>query len=160
RKTLSSLRAYINVLERKMSAKEWADISYDKIPSQAHRKHVKAFKRNDLARYEEFIGQVEKGEKKINSGTLFTYEIYDMLGLRGYSRQRPDAATLRSAEAMWKALPDYTNDTNALVLADVSGSMEVNDSRPMSISTTLAVYFAERNKGTFKNFYMTFTDIP
>src|SRR5690606_29918820 len=28
RKTLSSLRAYINVLERKMSAKEWADISY------------------------------------------------------------------------------------------------------------------------------------
>ncbi len=59
--------------------------------------------------------------------------------------------------ALWNALPDYTNDTNALVLADVSGSMS---GRPMSVSTTLAVYFAERNKGRFANTYMTFTNIP
>ncbi len=152
RRRVVKLRKYIKLLEQKMSQKEWGNIDYEKLPSQAHRKHVKAFKRNDGTRYEEYIGSVEKGEKKINSSTMFTYEIYDMVS--GYG---VDAQTVRTADAMWKALPDFTDDTNALVMADVSGSMA---GRPMATSVSLAIYFAERNKGIFKDHYMTFTDTP
>ncbi len=149
RRKIVALRKYIKLLEQKMSAKEWGAIEYDKIPAQAHRKHVKAFKRNDEARYTEFLGAVEKGEKTINAGTLFTYEIYEMM--HDYSQNG------KTADALWAALPDYTNGHNALVLADVSGSMT---GRPMATSVSLALYYAEHNKGPFKDYFMTFTAQP
>lgn len=153
RKRVVALRKYYdNFLEHLMSEKRWGEIDYGKLPSQAHRKHIKAFKRNDEKRYEAYLNAVEKGEAKINSGTLMTYEIFDMV-----SDYNTDPAQLKAADEMWKALPDYTNGSNALVLADVSGSMT---GRPMSISVSLAVYFAERNVGAFKDYYMTFSDIP
>jgi hypothetical protein len=154
RKRVSALRKHIGLLEQKMSSGEWGNIDYEKLPSQAHRKHVKAFSKHDEIGYREYLEAVTKGEKKINAGTLMTYEIYDEL-FKTY--RGPEKADLDAMTALWNALPDYTNDTNALVLADVSGSMS---GRPMSVSTTLAVYFAERNKGRFANTYMTFTDIP
>jgi hypothetical protein len=144
RKTVVSLRKHIGLLEQKMSAKLWGDISYDKLPSLAFKKHTKAFKRNDEARYSEFLEQVETGEKKVNAGTLFTYEIYDLM-----------MSGDKAAEALWKNLPDYTNGKPALVVADVSGSMM---GRPLSVSVSLALYFAERNKGPFNGYFMAFSE--
>lgn len=144
RKRTVALRKYIKLLEQQMSAKEWSEIDYAKLPSQAHRKHVKAFQRNDGPRYEKFLEKVEKGEEKVNADTLFTYEVFDTI------RSNPKAAN-----AMWKSLPDYTGGKNALVVADVSGSMS---GRPMSISVSLALYFAEHNTGAFHNYFMTFSD--
>ena len=147
RRKLSALRKYINILERQMSANRWEEVNYEKLPSQAHRKHVDAFKRHDEERYSGYIEAVEKGEKKINTSTLFTYEVFDMV------KKGQDEV----ANAMWNNLPDYTNGKNALVLADVSGSMS---GRPMSISVSLALYFAERNKGSFNGYFMTFSAVP
>lgn len=144
RKKLSSLRAYIKILERQMSANEWDKVDYEKIPSQAHRKHTKAFKRHDESRYNEYLESVKKGEKKIKTSTLFTYEVFDMV------RQGKDDV----ANVMWDKLPDYTSGKNALVLADVSASMR---GRPMSISVSLALYFAQHNTGLFKDYFLTFT---
>lgn len=147
RRQIVALRKYIKLLEQKMSTNQWGEIDYSKIPSQAGRKHVKAFMRHDEKRYREFLGKVEKGEAKINTSTLFTYEVFDLV-----ASGQNDAAN-----AMWKNLPDYTNGQNALVLADVSGSMT---GRPMSISVSLALYFAERNTGPFAGYYMTFSGVP
>jgi len=146
RRKVVALRKYIKLLEQQMSAKQWGEIDYSKIPSQAGRKHVKAFKRHDEARYTEFLAKAEKGEVKMNTSTLYTYEVFDTI-------QHDTAA----ANAMWNNLPDYTNGTDALVLADVSGSMS---GRPMSVSVSLALYFAERNKGIFNNKFMTFSERP
>ena len=64
-------------------------------------------------------------------------------------------------EAQWKALPNYIEDgTNALIMADVSGSMSWNGGRPLATAIGLAIYFAERNVGAYHNLFMTFSSNP
>jgi hypothetical protein len=151
RKNIVSLRKYYdNFLERMMSEKRWGEIDYSTLPSQAHKKHVKAFLRHDESRYRSYLESVQKGEAKINSGTLFAYQLYDMVC--GWNT---DPGEVKAANALWKGLPDYTNGQNALVVADVSGSMS---GFPMSVSVSLALYFAERNEGQFKDYFLTFSD--
>lgn len=147
RRKVVALRKHIKLLEQQMSAKEWPEIDYSKLPSQAHRKHTKAFKRNDEERYTAFLAKAEKGEVKLNAGTLFTYEVFDAV----------QAGNDQAANAMWNNLPDFTNGNDALVVADVSGSMM---GRPMSVSVSLALYYAEHNKGAFHNKFMTFSANP
>lgn len=148
RKMLSKLRTKIDILERKMSDKKWMDIKYENVPSQAFRKHTAAFDRNDHERYQEFIGAVNKGEKKVNTSTVTTAEV-----IQNVRRGDDD-----SANAIWKSLDNFVpEDLNAIVVADVSGSMW---GRPMDISTSLALYFAERNKGVFAGKFLTFSGNP
>ncbi len=146
RKMLSDLRKKIGLLEHKMSRKEWNEVQYGKLPSQAFRKHTKAFRKHDENRFEKFLERVQKGEEKVNTNTLFTYEVYDVL------RNGDEEA----ANTLWENLPEY-NVNDALVMADVSGSMS---GRPMSISVSLAMYFAEMNQGVFHNKFMTFSANP
>jgi len=63
--------------------------------------------------------------------------------------------TDHALEAQWRQLPDYVEPgTNALVIADTSGSMQ---GRPLATSVGLAVYFAERNRGPCHNMFMSFS---
>lgn len=148
RKILSSLRKKIKLVEQKMSSNKWTEIEYDKIPSKAGMKYRKAFGKHDADRYSNYLSSVKKGEKKINTSTLYPYELYDIC------KNSND----NTIDVMWNNLPNYVNnDENALVMADVSGSMQ---GRPMSVSVSLAIYFAERNKGKFANHYLTFSGSP
>ncbi len=147
RKTLREIRKKIKVVEEKMSAKEWGKIEYSTVPSQANRIYKNAFKRHDEERYNAFIEKAEKGEEKINASTLYPYQIYKS-AKNDYSR---------TLEALWNQLPDYTQGKNALVVADTSGSMSGD---PMSVSVSLALYFAERNKGQFKDYFISFSERP
>lgn len=142
-----NIRKKIKTVEEKMSAKKWSDIDYSTVPSQASRIYKNAFKKHDEERYSQFIEKAEKGEVKINASTLYPYQIYK-------SVQNDYSKTL---EALWNQLPDYTQGKNALVVADVSGSM-MGD--PMAVSVSLALYFAERNKGKFANHFITFSQNP
>jgi hypothetical protein len=69
-------------------------------------------------------------------------------------------------EALWKALPDLVNgDDTTLVVADGSGSMTStvgggSNVTALSVANALAIYFAERAKGQFKNTYITFSNRP
>lgn len=153
RKAVVKLRKYIGLLEQKMSENDWTAIDYGKIPSQAGRKHTKAFKRHDEVRYEEFLSNVVKGTAKLNAGTVATYEVLDVV------RKGNDQA----ANAFWASLPDYTNGSNALVVADTSGSMDQiisGSTRAIDVSSSLALYFAEHNEGPFKDYFITFSESP
>lgn len=130
-----------------MSARLWKNINYSSVPSQASRIYRNAFKKHDEERYNEFIDKAEKGEVKINAKTLYPYQIYDNVN-SDYSK---------TLEALWNQLPDYTMGKNALVVADTSGSM---NGTPMSVSVSLALYFAERNKGQFKDYFISFSEQP
>lgn len=148
RKTLTQLRAKIKIVEHNLTNKEYSTIDYSKIPSQAGLKYKKTFKKNDEVRYSKFLEDVTNGKATINTKTLYTYQIYNAVN------KGDDIKTL---DVMWNNLPDYTHGKNAIVVADVSGSMSGD---PMSVSVSLALYFAERNKGTFKDYFITFSDNP
>lgn len=147
RKLVRDIRKKIVLVEQQMSAKKWEDIDYSSVPSQASRIYRKAFSRHDEKRYADFISKAEKGEVKINASTLYPYQIYKSV----------NSSYDRTLEALWSQLPDYTQGKNALVVADVSGSM-MGD--PMAVSVSLALYFAERNQGQFKDYFITFSGNP
>ena len=167
RKMLSALRKHINVTERLMSAGEWGLIDYAKVPSYAMHNYGSAFAKHDHERFDAYLKSVSKGETKINSSVLFPYDLvgkylrpyghgYNIVG-DCYMVDKEDAVV----EAQWKALPNYlTKPVNAVIMADVSGSMSTGNGRPMATSIGLATYFAQHNTGWYRNQYMTFTDEP
>lgn len=153
RKNLSTLRGNIKLVETLMSQNQWNSISYGQIPSRAGLIYKDAFKRHDGTRYDEFLAAVVRGEEKINSGTLYPYELV------AKSLHEKD----QTAEAMWKCLPNYADtDDNALVVADVSGSMfsGMGTVAPITVCISLAIYLAERNKGIFHDKFITFSETP
>ena len=61
RKALSKLRKYLDVVEVKMSNKDWSEIKYETVPSRANLIYNGAFLRNDEVRRREYLGKLEKG---------------------------------------------------------------------------------------------------
>ena len=149
RKYLSSKRAALNLVESKMCKNEWDKIDYPSVPSRANLIYSDAFNRHDAERYSAFLNKVEKGEEKINTSVLYPYEVFNKINTP-------------NADVLWDNLKDYTNGENALVVCDTSGSMCCSYSGvlPISVSVSLALYFAERNKGIFHNEFITFSENP
>ena len=166
RKMLSALRKHINVVERQMSAGEWSLIDYAKVPSYAMHNYGSAFAKHDHERFDAYLKSVSKGEVKINAATLYPYDLVEKYLVRSYGGRRYGDCFINDkldsvVEAQWKALPNYlSKPMNAVVMADVSGSMQMGSVRPMATSIGLAIYFAQHNTGLYHNQYMTFTNEP
>ena len=157
---LTSLRARSGIVEVLMSAGDFDAIDYGHVPSNAGLKYRKAFFKHDADRYKAFIDAVNAGERTINAGVLYPYELTSKYA--GY--QSRTASIDHTVEVLWKNLPNYAKtDRNALVIADVSGSMysgSIPKIAPIDIAISLALYIAERNEGRFKDHFITFSDKP
>ena len=160
RKMLSKLRAYIDIVERKMSANNWSEINYAEVPSQANLKYNSAFLRQDESRRRAYLASLEKGETKINASVVQPHEIVSKYtsGCWG-SVNNYDIAL----EEMWKALPDICIE-NSLVVRDGSGSMysSIGNGRTtcLDVSTALAIYCSEHNSKEWENKFITFSANP
>lgn len=161
RKMLSKLRKYLDVVEVKMSAKQWGEIKYENVPSKANLIYNSAFLRNDEERRREYLESLKRGETKINAGVLQPHEIvasyfnksYWIGGVRDYDE---------TLEQLWKNLPNKTVD-NVLVVRDGSGSMTSTISGKttcLDVATALAIYMSERNTGEWKDKFITFSSNP
>ena len=156
RKYMSALRDYLNVLETRMSKQEWNKITYNQVPSRAMTKYRKSFYRHDEDRFTQYISDVKQGTETIKAGTLYPYDIVEKYMDSSYYGRRVSIDDV--LEVQWKALPNYVEgEENVIVMADVSGSMH---GRPMASSVGLAIYFAERNSGPYKDMFMTFSSNP
>jgi hypothetical protein len=154
RKILSRLRKEIDVLETKISAGKWSEIDYEKIPSKASLMYRKAFGKRDGERYRSYLAAVEKGEAKMNASVVYPYEI-----VRPIENGEHDATSLKTLDLSWKNMPNWLegNPHKGIVLADTSGSM---NGLPILVSVSLAIYFAERNVGPYKDTFITFSVQP
>jgi len=139
-----------NTVEQQMSAKEWDEIQYDKVPSQAFNKYREAFKKHDEGRFTQFIDLALKGDVKINAGAIFPHQLY-----QAYNQNKDE----KSIIAQWNNLPDYLANSKEIILpiCDVSGSMV---GLPLDVCVSLGIYISERNKGIFENAFITFSENP
>lgn len=146
-----------NVVEQLMCAKRWEDIDFSKLPSVAGARYQKAFWKNAKEQYEAYIGKLQKGEAKINAGAVYPYDVTKSL-----NRGNKDVAS-----EQWKALPNYMEGSNEMILpmVDVSGSMScAAGGNPnvtcMDVAISLGLYISERNEGPFKDAFLTFSGSP
>jgi hypothetical protein len=146
-----------NVVETKMCAKDWNSIEYGKLPSLASARYQKAFMKNDSGRYQLYIQNLQKGVEKINAGAVYPYDVTKSLQM-GNS----DVAI-----EQWKALPNYMEGSMERILpvVDVSGSMSVSaggnkNLSCLQVAISLGLYISERNEGSFKDSFITFSGTP
>lgn len=167
RKTLSGLRAYLTIIENNLRERDYS-FDYSKVPSKAMQKYQRAFFRNDNMRYSKYLQSVELGEAKMNTSTLMPYELiqpyinysYYTSGSRSFMREISEEEKA-SLNAAWNSLPDFCNDENAIAVIDTSGSMYwTNNPMPASVALSLGLYFAEHNRGAFKNHFIEFSENP
>ena len=166
RKTLVALRERIRIIENSLREKDYS-FSYEKQPSRAMYKYRKAFARNDGDRYRAFLEAVEAGKAVLHADNVSPYELvepylngYWSNGNRCFMRAISEEEK-RSLNATWKVLPDFGSNENALAVIDTSGSMYcAGKPMPAAVALSLGLYFAEHNRGCFKNTFIEFSERP
>ena len=163
RKTLSTLRERIKVLEKLMSANRWDEIEFDKIPSRAGLIYKNAFARRDILakKYEAFA---KDKTTKVNAEALYPQEIaervFNSCGYGCWSKRTILSETDRlMLQKYWDNLKDFYNgrEENGIAIVDVSGSMT---GTPMNAAVSLGAYIAEKAHGHFANHFITFSNHP
>ena len=155
RKALVALRAHIRIIENNLREKDYS-FDYSKQPSKAMYKYRKAFIRNDGERYSLFLDKVTTGEAKLHASTLMPYEI-----ITPFFRRNVSDEERKAINTTWISQEDFGDTENALAVIDGSGSMYGGaDPMPATVALSLGIYFAERNKGAFKNHFITFSENP
>lgn len=154
RKVLSRLRGEIRILENNLRQKDYS-FEYEKQPSRAMLKYLKAFWRNDGERYGAYLQAVEEGKSKMNASAVFPYEVIGPYFTGDLTEEEK-----RSMNVTWNALDDFTNGENAIVVVDGSGSMYWQNPLSAMVAQSLGIYFAERNTGAFNNHFITFSTNP
>ena len=120
-------------------------------------KYRQAFIRNDNERYTSFLEAVSEGRASLHTGTLAPYEIIMPIFTNGAMSDEERNAL----NTTWNAQEDFTGSSNALAVVDGSGSMYGGRViYPIAVAEALGIYFAERNRGEFRNHFITFSETP
>lgn len=162
RKTLSALRAKINIVERLMSANKWDLIEFDKIPSKAGMIYKNAFARHDIERMKnekvQTYADFAKDEtKKVNAKTLYPYECVEE-AIKNF-RTDLNYTNRLMTNKYWNNLEDYFKGAtfNGLAVVDTSASMR---GTPLNVAISLGLYCAEKANGPFAGHYVSFSSRP
>lgn len=147
-----------NVVESKMCAKDWEKIDYSKLPSLASSRYQKSFNKNDNERYNDYKKSLQDGTAKVNAGAVYPYDIVKSMSMGGDNIV---------SEKQWESLPNWLEGSveRILPVVDVSGSMcvEVGGNPNLScmdVAVSLGMYISERNEGSFKDAFITFSNNP
>ena len=187
RKSLSKMRAKLNLVETKMCAQKHGHIEHATVPGRASSKYRKAFEfsnMDDNAKHKlkvedpeyfasrkmcatkraDFLGAVSRGEKSAKGTSLFITELAAKLS------NRPSSSDQKLYEGMFRdqvqnleecAMKNGIDLGNFLgkfvCLLDFSGSM---DGVPMDLCRGLACLLTPLAKGPFKGKFISFETNP
>lgn len=166
RKTLSSLRKYLDIVEVKMSSNEWHKIDYEKVPSKANLIYGNAFYEHDTNRREKYLDNLKNGEAKINANSMFLYDIVHKY-MNNTDRYFYDESPITyddTLEELWKAQNKVEGFTDTLVVRDGSSSMTVpvgnSHVTALDVCNAITIYASENNIGEYKDKFITFSSKP
>jgi hypothetical protein len=159
-----SLVGLTKVVETQMCAGDWDNINFSHVPSVASRLYKKAFNRHSPA-FAEYVAKLVSGDKtvKVNASAIFPHDV--LKGVIGSYRATFDKTETDHVIAQWDSLPNYVGDASIMPIVDVSGSMSCPAGKNtnvtcMDVSISLGLYLADKNKGVFKDTFLTFSDKP
>ena len=164
RRMLSRLRAHSGLTECRLTARHPERIRYQMVPAGAMLKYRNAFHRQDGKRFSAYLADVAENRCTMHADTLFPHEI-----LRPFFGEGGWGATIRkpkgaeTLEMLWKSMSLETGNANALSVVDTSGSTYCASEGvpvPALISQAMGLYCAERCKGLFHNWIITFESNP
>ena len=164
-----SLVEMTNVVEQKMCAKEWDGINFSHVPSVAAARYKKAFYRNATEAYTAYVAALVKGDNpkvKVNAGAVYPYDV--LKGVIGAYRNNYSKTELDLLQKQWESMENFMGDANVLPLVDVSGSMTCpaggrnsgSKTTCLDVAVSLGLYMADKNKGKFKDTFLTFSTSP
>lgn len=144
------------VVEQDMCAKQWSNINYSHVPSLAASRYQKAFTKHDGDRYKAYRDALVRGDKdvKINAGAIYPHQIVANI--------RKSWGDSTVSQAQWDALPNWCTDEMTIPVVDVSGSMSCPvggnpNIQCVDVSVGLGLYLADKNRGPFKDVFLTFS---
>ena len=156
-----SLVALTRVVETQMCAGDWDNINFSHVPSVAARNYKKAFGRN-TPKFAEYVAALVKGTPgvKVNANAIFPHDV--LKGVINTYGSTLNKTELDHVTAQWDALPNYVGDASILPIVDVSGSMSCPAGKTgsvtcLDVSVSLGLYLADKNKGVFKDTFLTFS---
>jgi hypothetical protein len=163
-----SLVELTKVVETQMCAKEWDAINFSHVPSVAASRYKKAFFRN-TPEYAKYVASLVKGDDpkvKVNASAVFPYDV--LKGVIGAYRNNYNATELALLQKQWESMENFVGDASVLPLVDVSGSMTCpaggagsqSKTTCMDVAVSLGLYLADKNKGKFKDTFLTFSEKP
>jgi len=169
RKSCSTLRKHLNIVETLVSQNKWNEINYSHIPAKAHKLLRKAFLKNCPEEYKNYLSELnaslndptKKVDVKINVKGVHPHELVrNYLNLHGSNNIQKDD----TIEAMWKTLVDDTKAkgslSNTIAISDVSGSMTCMNGIPLQVSIALGILIAQCCEGVFHNKLISFSENP
>ena len=168
RKTLSSLREYLKILETKMSANKWNEIDYNSVPSRAGVIYRNAFMKHDEERRQKWLEYLKKPESdaKINTSVLDCPTIVSKYVSNSdwhkYYIDNEDA----TLEAAWVDMVKKGRELGIngfIPVVDGSGSMTVNivgNLSAMDVARGIGLYFAAINAEPWRGKAIEFGSHP
>ena len=138
------------LVERSVSTKQWKTIKIDQLPKRALLKYRRALNEKLPLQYQDYLSSLKT--KKIDLNTINPVEILKT----AISNQTEDVVL---ANRWWDQLK--INVPNALVVCDVSGSMDDyvgQNTRAIEVAAALSLLVAKHNPELLKNKIMIFSD--
>ncbi|XP_059636006.1 uncharacterized protein LOC132278214 [Cornus florida] len=160
KEVLVPLRKALKVLEVYMSAQEWGVLPYNRVPSIAMKNYKETFMKRDKERFEEYLGSVKRGDRKIAAGALLPHQIIESV------RKGGDGAKV--AELQWQRIVEDLSEKgtlkNCLAICDVSGSMTyrltIGIPTPLDVSVALGLLVSDLSEEPWKGKLITFSRNP
>jgi len=154
RKNLSKLRAYLDILERHESFKEWDKINFEHVPATAMKKQKKAFQKHCSEQFANYLAKVMAGKAKMHTKGVQPHDLVSPY-------MNAPAAIDPVIEAQWSSLISGIKSAglfkDAVAVCDVSGSMS---GIPMQVAIALGIVVSEMTVEPFNKKIITFSAVP
>lgn len=183
RKSISELRKFLDVVERKISANKFDTIKYQKVPSVAMQNYKGLFIDKDFDRFLIYINDLASGKTKTSGAILLPSTLIratrSKRGMPSPEQMKymPPAKMVEAVkadmdqkllDAQWKTLVQRIKDSGSLesclAVCDVSGSMTCyqrsDGTTPMDSAIGLSLLMAEVTKAPFGGGFISFDSRP
>ncbi|CAI0457902.1 unnamed protein product [Linum tenue] len=154
KQVLVPLRRAIKLPEVYMSARQWRNLPYDRVPSVAMKNYKGHFVKHDGKRFNKYLEDAAQGKVKIAAGALLPHEI--IADVKSSSADGGKVAELQWAR-MVEDMAKIGKLNDCIAVCDVSGSMF---GEPMEVCVALGLLISELSEEPWKGKVITFHQDP